>query len=507
MSYPKVTPKDGEEYAAFVRRAHESLSKSVPDWEERNSAVWSAWEAKNGNPLRQRAQRYHAKGCGRFVPDVCYFMEHETIGRDGKPVRYSFDELKDIADEQNARAEYHNYSAISDRHTSDKPVPEELEPKVVGYTGATRLGMVGDKWAVFMDEHHMKDGMGVLDKKQRRSVEINRYRDGRRPYFDPIAALGPESPRLPLPVARYAGDEDPALIERYSVEAPAMVSGSNSFVPVLGSKREEDIQKYSDPEPDDMGISEEAVQSIVQAILNTPEMQWVKSQMTQGTPQAQGAGGQVPGQPPHSPTPMAPPAGPTNPGQAAGTPPHPQPPAGGMMPQKQNYSANEDADLELSERYSVLEDKFMELSEKYSQMHEVNKDLLEKHALSQRAIAQLEAIAVDAERTSRVKDLYQQYPHFVVVEEELDKVLYSRNAEMSNEAFEAHLASVENYAKRSSPTTRMIPGGALPTDKYSGAADIEEEIKDRYTQLADQGIFKKYDELKAEILKERGGKA
>ena len=357
---PKIAPADGEQYAAFVQRAHQSLSSAIPDWDERNTAVWSAWERKNGNPVRNRAMKYHGKACARFVPDVCYFMEHETIGRDGKPVRYSFDELKDIADEQNARADHHNYSAISDRHTSDKPVPKELEPEVVGYSRAARLGMVGDKWAIFMDEHHKKDGLAVLDKKQRRSVEINRYRDGRRPYFDPIAALGSESPRLPLPVARYSGEDDPGLIERYSIEAPAMVSGSNSFIPALGSKRDEDIQKYSDSEPVDMGISEQDVAAIVQALQNTPEMQWVKSQMTQSNPQSQQAGSQVPGQP----HPPATPAVPTNPGQPAGSPPH-QPQAGGMMPQNQNpgqrYSANEDAELELVEKYNALSDQYGEL--------------------------------------------------------------------------------------------------------------------------------------------------
>lgn len=129
-----------------------------------------------------------------------------------------------------------------------------------------------------------------------------------------------------------------------------MVSGSNSFIPVLGSKKDEDVQKYSDPEPDDMGIGEQDIAAIVQAIQNTPEMQWVKSQMTQANPQAQQAGSQapVPGQPPHAPA--VPPS--SNPGQPAGLPPH-QPQAGGMMPQNdpsKRYSANEDSELELAER-------------------------------------------------------------------------------------------------------------------------------------------------------------
>lgn len=128
-----------------------------------------------------------------------------------------------------------------------------------------------------------------------------------------------------------------------------------------------------------------------------------------------------------------------------------------------------------------------------------------KLVVNQQAVAQLEARAVDAERTERIKDLYQLYPHFVEVEEELDKVLYLCNAEMSNEAFEVHLALVEKYAKRSSPVTRMVPTGSLGAEKYSGKEDLGTLVVDRYTAYADKGIIKSFDEVKAEIEKEVAG--
>ncbi len=490
-----ITPTNGESYAEFVRRAHSSLMDVEPDWEERNAKVWRAWESKNGNPVRNRAMKYHAKGCARFVPDVCYFMEHETIGRDGKPVRYSFAELKDIVDEQNARAEHHNYSAIADRHTRDKYDSPDQEPEVVGYAGAARLGMVGGKWAIFMDEHHKKDGLAVLNKKQRRSVEINRYRDGRRPYLDPIAALGADSPRLPLPVARYSVDDSDEIVDRYEVEAPAMVSGSNTFIPHLGKKRDEEQQQYS--EYGDMGISDQDVMAIVQAMQNTPEMQWVKSQMTQGQGQSQDPGT-------NSPSPMgapAPAASPSPAGPGAGM--SPQPPMGdNPMAKPQQYDNSDEA---MVERYNALAEQYDELSDKYSQVHEVNKDLMSKLSATQQAVVNLERRAVDAERTERIKDLYQAYPHFVNLDRELDKCLYSRGSELDHEAFESRIDDITEYAKASSPVTRMVPGGAMPAEKYSGNADLGQMIVDRYTNYADRGVIKSYDEVKLEIAKELAG--
>lgn len=509
-SETSLAPQQGEPYAAYLQRAHQSLMSVEPDWDARNQKVWAAWDKANGNDLRQRSQKYFAKDCTRFVPDVCYFLEHETIGRDGKPVRYSFSELAAIADEHNSRAVNHNYSAIADRHTSDRPQPKGMEPEVLGYAGAARMGMVGDKWAVFLDEHHRKDGIEALNKKQRRSVEVNRYRDGRRPYFDPIAALGADSPRLPLPVARYSTDEDEALVEHYSVMAPAMVAGGNTFIPSLGPKKDEEKISYS--EPASMGIGEDDVAAIVQAIQATPEMQWVKSQMGaasapgQTDELAQPAGSPVP----HSPQPA--PQPPQHGGAAAGGAPMGQQQQQQPPGQQQRYSKQNDPGSDGADRYAAMQEQIQDLAEenadlaeKYSQVHEVNKDLMLKLTEQHEAVVNLERRAVDAERTDRLRDLYQAHKHFVVLEEELDKCLYSRGSEMSHEAFESHVEDVENYAKRSSPVTRMVPGGALPSDQYSQEKDLGRRVVERYTQLADQGVFKSYDEITAEVKKELAG--
>lgn len=502
----------GEAYAQFIARAHQALMPVVLDWEQRNQLVWQAWESANGSPLHERAEQYFAQKCPRHVENVCYFMEHETRGRDGTPLRYGFQELADIVDEHNHRASLHNYPAIADRHTSDHPVPTAMEPKILGFAGPARLGMAGDKFAVFFDEYHRADGMATLDEKPRRSVEVNRYRDGRRSYFDPIAALGADSPRLPLPVPRYSSD---AEVERYQMIAPAMVSGGNTFIP--GTDDENKPQRYAEEQPA-VQDNDQMVQQIVAGIQSTPEMQWVRSQMQaqQGSAPAAGAQGQAPK--PQQPSATTP-AGPGGAGDdqymshnqygapkadmpMMGQPQ--QPPMMGQpaMPQPQQYqrySNDNDTDFVSVEKYSELEATV----EKYQQ---TNRDLLEQVLRLETATAQLEAARVDADRELAIRELYQAFPHFIDVDREIDKCLYSRGSEMSNEQFLSHLDDLKTYASKSPVATAMIPGGAMPVEKYAAKEALDERIRERYAALEANGEWKSYDAIKAEVIAEMQGK-
>jgi hypothetical protein len=517
-----IKPNRGESYREFVYRAHQALMPAIPSWEARNKAVWDAWDHSNGNPIRETAQQYFAKDCSRFVPDVCYFMEHETIGSDGQPVKYSFNELADICEEQNSRCDTHNYSAISDRHNRRMPmvvpqgmkVPESQEPQIVGYAGAARLGMVGNqqpKWAVFMDEHHLASGVDVLNQKRRRSVEINRFKDSRRPYFDPIAALGADSPRLPLPVAQYSSDGDQNhLVDYY--ESPVMVGSGNAYIPAMGDPKKR-VDQYGDqpqmqphqqpqtePEGSPMQISQEDVVAIVQAIQQTPEFQWVREQMGQGAQPDQ----QMPQQPqqpmpqPQQPMPQQPQPMPQQP-----QPPSQEPMGGPSMAQpnqqqQQRYSSSNDPN-QLIEQYNVLVEENESWREQYAQLFENNRTLVAEMAMQRQAVAALESRVVDGDRTQRLTDLYQAYPHFIVLEDEKETCLYSHGSDMSAEAFELHCQNLEKYAKRSSPVSRMVPGGAIPQDHYSGSDDIGKLTVDHYTALADKGIFKSFEECEAEV--------
>lgn len=514
-----LSPHAGESYANFVRRAHYALLEQVPDWEDRNQKIWDAWEQVNGDPLRERAQKYFASH--RFVPSVCYFSEHETIGRDGKPVRYSFNELSQIVDEHNRRADRHNYAALVERHTQDGPNRHQNEPRVVGFVGAARLGMVGNQdphWGAFFDEHHKGDtySQNILADKQRRSVEVNRYRDGRPPYFDPVAVLGADSPRLPLPVARYSHDSgydsdepsgSPDEVDRYSVVAPAMVSGTNSFIPNYGSGSKKQEHQYSEQS----AMTDQDIQAIVQAIMSTPQMQWVNEQMGGGgapEPQqqpggmlddagAQAASGMPGGQmPPQSGPPVA-----------------PQPGEQQYMGGKPNLSLprysnpdNEDSDLD-TERYSQLAHENEELRDKYSQLAEVNQKLMQDHAQVRKAVINLERAHCDKDRELQLRELHQKYSHFIDLDEELDRCLYSRESQMSPSQFDEHVESLERYAARSNPVTRMIPNGNAPSgtlDKDNYEAQVADMVVDRYTRYASKGEIKTYEDIEREVREELG---
>ncbi len=122
---------------------------------------------------------------------------------------------------------------MTDGHTVDRPAVYQPMPSFLRLRGRWlcrslspgRVGRDKPRFAVFADEHHMRSDSAILAKKQRRSVEINRFKMAAA-IHRPVAVLGAESPRLALPVARY--EQDGAIKERY--EAPVSVSGGNTFL-------------------------------------------------------------------------------------------------------------------------------------------------------------------------------------------------------------------------------------------------------------------------------------
>lgn len=503
--YQSITPNAGEQYRQFVERAHYALMQTIPDPDERNATVWQSWASMHGDPLTARAEKRFPADRYRTVKNVCYFMEHSTTGRDGRPVQYSVKEIADIVDEHNQRSDTDFYTALSNGHTIDGAgVPDSMQPRVVGYAGPYRLGMVGysnPKFAVFADEHHERHSLDVLDRKKRRSVEINRFRDGRRPYLDPVAILGAESPRLALPVAQYsvATASDGAQVERYSMVAPSVISGGNSYIPSPDSIRDRHSQESPQVDVNPQANDQDAlIQQFIKALMSIPEFQFVRSMMQQG--------GQ--GQPPASDPSQSSPQPQMSPPPAAGAPA--QVPdtdkdgygMGGMgmgAPAMARYDNQADPSAEGADRYSQLHEQYIELSERYQQLADVNTKNMEHMAkLTQSQIA-LEQRAVDADRANAIRDLYSRYPHFVDVEEESQRCLYSRGSDMSPEAFADHMQSVEKYAQRSSPVTGMLPGDEPATEQYS--ADFTQRVVDRYTQEASRGNIMSFEAV-AELVKQ-----
>jgi len=111
QSSEPVYPNPGEDYRSFIQRAHYSLIASIPDPDTRNEIVWDAWDAVYGNPLREQSLDYFPPEKYRAVPNVCYFMEHQTVGRDGTALNYDFNGLADLMDEGNQRVDTNCYSA------------------------------------------------------------------------------------------------------------------------------------------------------------------------------------------------------------------------------------------------------------------------------------------------------------------------------------------------------------------------------------------------------------
>lgn len=511
-----ISPSTGESYRQFVVRAHNALMATITDPDERNEVVWKQWYSAHGDPLGDRARKKFSVDKFRYAPNQCYFIEHETKSqRTGQPIRYAAKEIADIVDEHRDRENTGFYSALSDGHTIDG-APDKMQPRVVGYAGNYKLGMIGyenPKFAVFADEWHENSEVPTFDKKRRRSVEVNRFTDGsRRPYLDPVALLGSTSPRLPLPVAQYSMSSEGVEVERYSFVLDqymdgagpmTSVSGSNSYLPSAGTKktRYED-QNPMDTNPDASGDQTSLIQQLVQAILSTPQMQWVTNQM-----QSEGQG-QQPGQPPASGAPPAQSPVPPQPQSAPGAPPVQDKDKDGYgmgmgAPAMPRYEDDKD----LTERYSALYESHTELAEKYQQLADVNSRNMEQLVSLTKGYVALEQRAVDADRRVAVTELYQRHPQFAQVEsveEQLDKCLYSRGSKLDDEGFASHLETIEKYAAKFSPTTQMLPGGEpLESEKDRFSAEDSQRVVERYQLEMNKGNILSYDAVRQLIASER----
>ncbi|QDU97527.1 hypothetical protein [Lignipirellula cremea] len=162
----------------------------------------------------------------RFVPaeDVCLFAEHTA--RDARGRRHRFDKaaLAQLVRRGNQRiADTGTFAVLTAGHTPDReallhgaPMPE-----VVGFVGPFRLGGIGrlrPRAAIYAHEWHFRDASLRLQKLPRRSVELWLTHDPAERFFDPVAALGAETPRLDLGLrlARMPGGE---TVEKFAVPA------------------------------------------------------------------------------------------------------------------------------------------------------------------------------------------------------------------------------------------------------------------------------------------------
>ncbi|MCH9838490.1 hypothetical protein K0U83_22705 [bacterium] len=358
-----IVPFNGESQPDFAARFHQLMQKAIPETDKRTQEsfrVWDKYMAEN-DPLMQRAIRTFRPEEFKRIDNVPLFTEHTTKDARGNTMVYDRNALAAVLDRCNHRiADTGNFAPLTEGHTPDR---ESLAkgasmPAVLGYAGPYKLGMVGNenpRWAIFGTEWHDAQDADKLRKLRRRSPEIWLEERMEDRFFDPIAALGAETPRLDMGMIQFHRTSTGRNVAKYSVAA--MPSATSVFVPStdVGSKK----KNYEGAS--NMALTPEDVTQVVDAIMDTEPMQWVVSQMgggQMGAPESvtgtMAGGGDLAGgedltpepiespTPPEMaapPTPEAPPVpeAPAAPGPAA--PPEPQqlqadPMGGGVNPEE-----------------------------------------------------------------------------------------------------------------------------------------------------------------------------
>ena len=499
----------------------------MPDPEQRNTLVRQQWEKHRGLlPEEELARKKFGDDRYSQHRDVCVFAEHAAVDGQGKNRQYDLAEMVRICRACNFRIrDFDGFAPISDGHTPDEPgLPE---PDILGYAGPFRLGMVGrekPRWAIFCDEWHAKDQAERLASKPRRSVELWTFKsDPTRTHFDPIAAIGSETPRLALPVKFRRQKKDGALVERYTFSAPS------SGVPSLPGGGNTHVLKFEEKQP--MLANEELAQ-IMSAFMETPQMQFLdqlmqQHQSTHGDQEAE-------------PDPMGDDRGNGNHNNYEDETPPAEPEIVEDLADESEPTGTEDiADLSdllvpeedeeedpmkaMRQRHSrrsaqpkhqgngQAADSEPSQSVKYSRLKTAHNKLVEDHGRLAKAFEASQRNATDAERAAAVHQLAAEYPDFVDVATELDTVLYSRNANMSDEAFEKHVSTVEKYAQRADMHARAsrpdLPLGEVDrgrgdrqqNEKY--AAKLAQETVRIYTKAINSGRDCTYDDARAEAEK------
>lgn len=512
-----VTPLAGESCEDFTIRAHQELMQTIPDPYQRNQVVWDAWEAVYGHPERERIESKFGTDRYEHVRDVEHWQEHEAqvMGPDGQPAIRNNDvnRLISIIRENNMRiADTDSLPGLIDKHTLPPGADDKgkEKPRNLGYAGPFRLGMTGrirPRFAIYGDEHHRKDRLDVLADRPQRSVEVLTLKANGRSYISPIACLS-EAPRLPLPVQYSAinDDGDAYVVDRYSAEPVASFpGGGNTYIPGGTNLKRRKNESYSSQDDDSPNsepqnpqakamLDQEDLKQIADAIMSTPQMQFVTQLMQQGQP-GDNNPVQAPPQPPHQGPAHAP-----APAHGAPQPGSPVPAmkepymmpglpgmAAGMVTNR--FSAtdpNDDEEQIVSpEQYQALIDQHQEMSEQYQAMASNQAQLMQQVAELKKDNAIQRAKAADADRKTRLHELYSAYPHFIDIEQECGRCLYSAGSQMNDDQFESHCDMLENYAAKAPVVNSMVPRGEMPYGKQTTVetAQYEAQVATRSTEI------------------------
>lgn len=274
-----LTPLPNESQPEFAERFHSEMSQRIPETDARTRECFRLWDKYRAmaDPLRNKANSTFRNDEFDIHQNVPVFTEHTTRDRAGNMVIYDRRALAAILDRCNHRiSDTGNFAPLIEGHTPDREsqAAGASMPPVLGYAGPYRLGMIGNenpRWAIFADEYHHKEDADKLRKLRRRSPEVWLEERMEDRFFDPIACLGAETPRLDMGMTRFCLTASGRAVEKYSAAFP---SATNVFVPQQG---DDDKQSYSGEAT--MALSPEDLNQIVDAMMQTEPMQWAISQM------------------------------------------------------------------------------------------------------------------------------------------------------------------------------------------------------------------------------------
>ena len=145
--------------------------------------------------------------------------------------------------------------------------------------------------------------------------------------------------------------------------------------------------------------------------------------------------------------------------------------------------------------------------ERYAALQQSHNELMKDFAKMTEQVTALRRHNADLNRRGRLEQAAAKFPGLVDVDEECQVALYSLGGDMSDEAFDKHIATVEKYAERAAKASVYIPEGEAPKtegvpEKYAEAERIKSLALTIHSEELARGKQLTYDECKAKA-KER----
>lgn len=147
--------------------------------------------------------------------------------------------------------------------------------------------------------------------------------------------------------------------------------------------------------------------------------------------------------------------------------------------------------------------------EKYAALQSSHNNLMKAFSQSQERVTLLERRNADLDRRAKLEKLAEQFPGMIQVDEECQVSLYSLGGNMTNEAFAAHIATVEKYAERAAKAAVYIPEGDAPRteshpEKYTEASKVNQLAVKLHAKAMEKGELLDYDTCRAKAAEQLG---